>query len=78
MQLTDFGISKMKHATYLSRNALVGTPAYTAPEVYRCEPVRCAHHTYACPYHLSASRSPVARCYVTLSLLTAQNWHRSL
>jgi serine/threonine protein kinase len=40
MKVTDFGISKMKHAAYLTRNALVGTPAYTAPEVYRSEPVR--------------------------------------
>lgn len=39
MKVTDFGISKMKHATYLTRNAMVGTPAYTAPEVYRCEQV---------------------------------------
>ena len=40
MKVTDFGISKMKHATYLTRNALIGTPAYTAPEVYRNETVR--------------------------------------
>lgn len=40
LKVTDFGISTMKHAAYLTRNPMVGTPAYTAPEVYRSEPVR--------------------------------------
>eukprot|EP00892_Ulva_mutabilis_P007267 jgi/Ulvmu1/4912/UM201_0004.1 len=38
VKLTDFGISKIKRSTYLSR-FMVGTPSYTAPEVWRADAV---------------------------------------
>jgi serine/threonine protein kinase len=34
IKITDFGISKLKRNAYLSRGALISTPAYTSPEVY--------------------------------------------
>ena len=43
MKLTDFGISKLKPEQYLAGKGIIGTPAYTPPEVYCAENVRfCA------------------------------------
>lgn len=45
VKLTDFGISKIKRSTYLSR-FMVGTPSYTAPEVWRADAVSWTMHLY--------------------------------
>lgn len=38
VQVCDFGLSKIRHQTYLSSKSSAGTPEYMAPEVLRNEP----------------------------------------
>ena len=38
VQVCDFGLSKIRHQTYLSSKTSAGTPEYMAPEVLRNEP----------------------------------------
>ncbi len=37
-QVCDFGLSRMKHNTFLSTRSNAGTPEWMAPEVLRNEP----------------------------------------
>jgi serine/threonine protein kinase len=38
VKVTDFGLSRMKHSTFLSSKSNAGTPEWMAPEVLRSEP----------------------------------------
>ena len=38
VKVTDFGLSRMKHSTFLSTKSNAGTPEWMAPEVLRSEP----------------------------------------
>ena len=38
VKVSDFGLSRMKHATFLSSKSNAGTPEWMAPEVLRSEP----------------------------------------
>ena len=38
VKVTDFGLSRMKHTTFLSTKSNAGTPEWMAPEVLRSEP----------------------------------------
>lgn len=38
MQVCDFGLSRLKHNTFLSSKSTAGTPEWMAPEVLRNEP----------------------------------------
>ncbi|CAN6464880.1 unnamed protein product [Victoria cruziana] len=38
VKVSDFGLSRMKHNTFLSSKSTAGTPEWMAPEVLRNEP----------------------------------------
>lgn len=63
VKLTDFGISKIKRSTYLSR-FMVGTPSYTAPEVWRADAV-----WFNTLLHVTASVLRASELLYTCSLL---------
>jgi sterile alpha motif and leucine zipper-containing kinase AZK len=61
VKVCDFGLSRMKHHTYLSSKSTAGTPEWMAPEVLRNEPAneKCDVYSFGVIlWELATSRVP--------------------